>query len=150
MPTRGGKIVRRNLRRTVSRIRGPVTNKVITEVLIIGDGYAAALTPVDTSNLINSRYRFVEDSATGTKGVVGYTANYALFVHEASGKLKGQPRSSVSSFTTSSGQRAFASNNGVFWDPDAEPGFLQKGFERDGKGEIEAHIRTRYRLRGPQ
>lgn len=150
MPVHGGKIVRRNLRRTVARIRGPLTDKVLTEVLIIGEGYAAALTPVDTSNLINSRYRQIKNSATGTRGIVGYTADYALYVHEASGKLKGQPRSSVDEFTTGSGRRAFTSNDGNFWDPSGEPHFLSKGFDRDGRAEIKAHIRKRYRLRGSQ
>lgn len=120
MPVKGGNKVRRNMRRTVGRITGTLTNRAITEILIIGEGYAAELTPVDTSNLINSRFRQVTDTATGAKGVVGYTANYAIFVHE------GGPKN---------WQKA-----------GAEDEFLRKGFEENGRSEIEAHIRRRYRV----
>lgn len=145
MPVRGGDKLRRNMRRITHEIAGDLTPTVVKEILIIGEGYAANLTPIDTSNLINSGFRTVTSTATGAVGVVGYTADYALFVHQASGKLKGQPRHSVKAFGTRDGRTAFASNKGDFWDPNAEPGFLQKGFERDGKADIEAHIVRRYR-----
>lgn len=144
MPVRGSSEVRRNMRRVTRHITQELTPTVVKEVLIIGEGYAAALTPIDTSNLINSGFRTVTNTATGTVGVVGYTADYAIYVHEASGKLKGEPRSSVDSFSTRDGRTAFSSNSGNFWDPDAEPQFLTKGFERDGLPEIEAHIKRRY------
>lgn len=145
MPVSGGNKVRRNMRQTMRQISNDLTPTVVKEILIIGEGYAAALTPIDTSNLINSGFRTVTNTATGAVGVVGYTADYALFVHDASGKLAGQPRASVSSFGTSDGRTAFASDKGNFWDPNAEPGFLKKGFERDGRPEIEAHIKRRYK-----
>lgn len=145
MPVTGGRKVRQSMRRQVQQITQDLTPRVVKEVLIIGEGYAAALTPIDTSNLINSGFRTVTNTATGTVGVVGYTADYAAYVHEASGKLKGKPRSSVNSFGTRDGRTAFASDKGNFWDPDAEPGFLTKGFERDGAAEIAAHIKRRYR-----
>lgn len=145
MPVRGGKTVRRNMRRLVHEIADDLTSTVVKEILIIGEGYAAALTPVDTSNLINSGFRTVTNTATGAVGLVGYTADYAAAVHGMSGKLKGEPRDSVASFGTSDGRTAFASNKGKFWDPNAEPEFLKKGFERDGKTEIEAHIKRRYK-----
>ncbi|MCC4288515.1 hypothetical protein [Vreelandella aquamarina] len=120
MPTRGGRNVRRNFSRTVGRIAGPLTDRIVTEVLIIGEGWAANLTPVDTSNLINSRFRTVTNTATGTVGVVGYTAAYAAAVHD------GGPKN---------------------WKKAAaEDEFLKKGFERDGRGEIEAHISRSYRV----
>lgn len=130
MPVRGGKTVRRNMRRLVHEIADDLTPTVVKEILIIGEGYAAALTPVDTSNLINSGFRTVTNTATGAVGVVGYTADYAAAVHGMSGKLKGEPR---------------ASGKGDYWSPAGEPGFLKKGFERDGKTEIEAHIKRRYK-----
>lgn len=145
MPIRGGNKVRRNMRQTLRQIANDLTPTVVKEVLIIGEGYAAVLTPIDTSNLINSGFRTVTNTATGIVGVVGYTADYAAYVHEASGKLKGEPRSSVASFSARDGRTGFASNKGSFWDPDAEPQFLTKGFERDGLGEIKAHIRQRYK-----
>lgn len=127
---------------------GRVTEKTLNEIIIIGSQYAAAITPIDTSTLINSQYREVYQKADGKwQGVVGYTAGYALYVHNASGKLKGQPRSSVESFTTTSGKVAFASDKGNFWDPDAEPKFLVKGFERDGAAEIRALILRNYQAK---
>lgn len=120
MPIRGGKKVRRNTRRLVGRIKGRISEQTMTEILIIGEMYAADLTPVDTSTLINSRYRVIENTITGTKGIVGYTANYAAAVHD------GGPKN---------------------WQkPGAEDEFLRKGFEERGRSQIAAHVRRRYRL----
>ncbi|MDF3917517.1 hypothetical protein P3W43_01465 [Salinicola salarius] len=119
MPIKGGRNVRRNFARTVGRIAGPLTDRVVTEILIIGEGYAVNLTPVDTSNLINSRFRQVTSTTTGTKGVVAYTAEYAAAVHDGGEK---------------NWQKAAA-----------EDEFLAKGFQRDGRADIEAHIRRSYR-----
>lgn len=124
----------------VQEVTLPLTEDVITKVLIIGQSNASALTPIDTSNLINSQYRRVERSGSRWTGKVGYTADYAAWVHEMPGTLKSRPRSGVDSFVaykgTSEERTAFASNTGNFWDPDAEPKFLLKGFERDGAEEI--------------
>lgn len=120
MPIRGGRDVRRNFSRVVGRIAGPLTERVVTEILIIGEGYAVNLTPVDTSNLVNSRFRQVRNSGTGTIGMIGYTAAYAAAVHDGGEK---------------NWQKA-----------DAEDEFLKKGFERDGRADIAAHIRRSYRL----
>lgn len=119
MPVRGGRNVRRNAKRHIGRIAGSQTERVVTELLIIGEGYAVDLTPVDTANLINSRYRRITNEQTGTKGLIGYTAEYAAAVHD------GGPKN---------------------WQkPDAEDQFLRRGFERDGIGDIRAHIRRSYR-----
>lgn len=152
MPVRGGRAVRRNMRRLVHEIADDLTPTVVKEILIIGEGYAAALTPVDTSNLINSGFRTVTNTATGAVGVVGYTADYAAAVHGMSGKLKGQPREDFGMTSNRSDfgptvPRSFGggTGKGTYWSPNAEPGWLTKGFERDGKAEIEAHIRRRYK-----
>lgn len=71
---------------------------------------AAVLTPIDTSTLINSQFDVVEINGTRITGKVGYTARYAYYVHEASGKLMGKPR---------------ANGNGLYWNPDGEPKFLE-------------------------
>ena len=86
----------------------------MTQALILGASEAASMTPIDTSTLINSQFKDVRKEGTAIVGTVGYTAEYALAVHEASGKRKGQPRES---------------GRGNYWDPDAEPKFLAKGFE---------------------
>lgn len=119
MPIRGGRNVRRNFSRVVSRTAGALTERVVAEILIIGEGYAVNLTPVDTSSLVNSRFRQITGTASGTRGVIGYTAAYAAAVHE------GGPKN---------------------WKKAAaEDKFLEKGFNRDGRSDIEAHIRRSYR-----
>lgn len=72
---------------------------------------AATMTPVETSTLINSQFDTVEVNGSRITGRVGYSARYALYVHNASGKLAGMPR---------------PSGKGVYWGPHAEPQFLLK------------------------
>lgn len=76
---------------------------------------SATLTPIDTSNLINSQFDVVEINGTRITGKVGYTARYAYYVHEASGKLIGKPR---------------RSGKGNYWDPEGEPKFLELAANR--------------------
>lgn len=118
--------------------KGERTEKAITEMLIIGGSNASFLTPIDSSNLINSQGRQVFPSAKGMAGAVYYGAYYAGFVNFASGKLKGRPRAGVESFTAYKGTQqekaAFASDVGNFWDPNAEPHFLEKGMEQMATG----------------
>uniref|UniRef100_A0AB39U1J0 HK97 gp10 family phage protein n=1 Tax=Salmonella phage ZK22 TaxID=3240399 RepID=A0AB39U1J0_9CAUD len=76
---------------------------------------AATITPIDTSTLINSQYDTVEVSGTRITGKVGYSAKYALYVHNASGKLAGKPRSN---------------GNGTYWSPGGKPQFLTKAAQR--------------------
>ena len=89
----------------------------LTELLIQGGAYAAEMTPIATSTLINSQGREVLQTATGWRGVLYYGAHYAPYVHNAAGKLKGLgvPRSPASL--------------GFVWDPTGEPRFLIKGME---------------------
>ncbi len=54
----------------------------MTQVLVLGAAEAATLTPIDTSNLLNSQYREVGRDGTRVTGRVGYTAEYALPVHD--------------------------------------------------------------------
>lgn len=139
MPTKGLEEVRRNLKATFEEISGPMTEKCITEVLVVGGGYADLLTPVAFSTLINSRFRKVEHTAEGWRGTYGYSAEYAAAVHEAPGTLKG----------TSTPRRP--ATNGNVWDGpggpnSAEPEFLRKGFERDGIEDIKAVIKRNMQL----
>lgn len=76
---------------------------------------SATMTPIDTSTLINSQYDTVEINGMLITGKIGYSSNYALYVHNASGKLKGKPR---------------PSGRGNFWSPHAEPKFLTKAAEK--------------------
>lgn len=84
---------------------------VANEVLNVAQTY----TPVDTSLLINSKFGpLIVSSKDGVKATVGFNAEYAKFVHNASGKLKGQPR---------------ANGNSTYWSPDAKPKFLSESGE---------------------
>lgn len=139
MPAKGMNAVRSKLAATFEKITGPMTEDCITTVLIIGGGYADALTPMALSTLVNSRFRKVERSAGGWQGRYGYTAAYAAAVHEKPGTLKGTstPRSPATL--------------GNVWDNSmgpngAEPGFLTKGFERDGLQEIKQAIQETMKL----
>jgi len=103
------------LRRKLNGMAGPDLERVITELMIAAQGYSAELTPVATSNLINSQYRKVTTTGNIVRGELGYGANYAIYVHEAQGKLKGLnvPRS--------------PKRLGFVWSPNGEPRFLEKG-----------------------
>lgn len=146
MSVKGVKEIRQNFKQLTDRITGPITEQTLTAVLIEGGAAAAAITPRDTSTLVNSAYRKITPIPKGMEGRQGYAAEYALWVNNAPGKLKGKPRSSVKSFETKSGKTAFASDQGNFWDPHAEPAFLRKGFERDALPVIKKIIKEGYQL----
>lgn len=132
MPVRGLKEVRQQLKRVFGDISGPRAEKTLAEVLITAAGFAATMTPIDTSNLINSQYRKITAYGTRVVGAIGYTAAYAAAVHDKPGTLLGKnvPRS------TSDPSR------GNVWDPDAEPEFLRKAFEdSDARAAIDAIIK---------
>lgn len=132
MPVKGLKEVRVQLKKIFGDIKGPKAEKTLTEVLITAAGFAATMTPIDTSNLINSQYRKITAYGTRVVGAIGYTAAYAAAVHNAKGTLLGTntPRS------TSDPSRGNA------WDPDAEPEFLRKAFEdSDARAAIDAIVK---------
>jgi hypothetical protein len=135
MPVKGLKEVRVQLKKIFGDIKGPKAEKTLTQVLITAAGFAATMTPIDTSNLINSQYRKITAYGTRVVGAIGYTAAYAAAVHDAKGTLKG-----------ATGKIAMRdpqdSSRGKFWDPDAEPGFLKKAFEdSDARAAIDAIVK---------
>lgn len=139
MPAKGVDSVRRKLKAVFDDITGPMTEQCLTTVLIIGGGYADALTPMALGTLVNSRFRRVEQTPDGWTGRYGYTAAYASAVHEKPGTLKGTntPRHPESL--------------GNVWDSGlgpngGEPRFLEKGFERDGLADIKDAIRREMQL----
>lgn len=97
------------------------TARAMTAAIVRGASELPALTPVDTSNLLNSQYRTVSKRPNGgVVGAVGFTAEYAAAVHAASGKLKGLPR-----------PKRDGKPQGVYWGPhDGRPQFLALSFER--------------------
>lgn len=136
---RKGTNVRRNLKALTQKITGPMSEKVVTQALIIGGMYADLLTPQDTGNLLRSRYREVTKVGNGWVGQYGYTAAYAAAVHGMSGKLDGQPRAHFG-VTRAGKEFGGGTGKGKYWDPNAEPEFLTKGFERDGLEKIKSVI----------
>lgn len=79
--------------------------RAMTQALILGASEASVLTPIDTSTLLNSQYRDVKQEGSAVLGRVGYTAAYAIPVHDPD-------------------------NPQNFRRPSAEKEFLKHGFER--------------------
>lgn len=111
----GIKRITNKYREKINDIAGRQTAAAIYEVLSQGAAMAQTMVPVDTGTLINSQYApQITQRGGKTVGHIEYTAEYAAYVHEAPGKLAGQPR---------------ANGNGEYWDPSGEPQFLKKGFD---------------------
>lgn len=132
MPVRGLKEVRQSIRKAFVDISGPRAEKTLTEVLQTAAAFAANMTPIDTSNLINSQYRKISAYGTRVVGAIGYTAAYAAAVHDAPGTLLG----------TNTPRSASDPSRGNVWDKDGEPEFLRKAFEdSDARAAIDAVIK---------
>lgn len=103
--------------------------RAATRITMTIEAYSMALTPVDTGNLINSIGRTVQPLSDRVIGTVYYGARYAKWVHNMSGKLKGQPRAD---FGVTRAGVAFGGGTGQgnYWDPNAEPQFLLKAGRR--------------------
>lgn len=130
MPVKGIERVKLNLDKKIHEISNERTEKALYLVASQGRAVADTMTPVDTSNLINSGYSpQIEKRVDGMTATVGYTAKYAFAVHEKPGTLKGKQR---------------ANGNGNYWDPSGEPQFLAKGFE-EIKPKIPALLKQAYK-----
>lgn len=79
---KGIRQAQQNLDRIIGDIQGRKVVRALQSALIIGSSQAALYTPIDTSTLINSQYRELEVSGTRLTGRVGYSASYAVFVHD--------------------------------------------------------------------
>lgn len=71
-----------NLQRFVSGQVPARAARGMTQAIILGASEAAVLTPIDTSNLLNSQFRNVRADGSRIVGTVGYTAEYASIVHD--------------------------------------------------------------------
>ena len=60
----------------------------VTQALILGASEASVMTPVDTSTLLNSQFRNVAKEGSKIVGTVGYTAEYAKYVHDPNVKQR--------------------------------------------------------------
>lgn len=75
--------------------------RAIHSALIIGSTRAALYTPIGkTSNLINSQYREMYINGTLLTGRVGYSANYAAYVHDPNKPMKFRRTTAQKEFLT--------------------------------------------------
>ncbi len=93
-----------NLNSLVGSIASKKIARAMHRALDIGGRQAAKYTPIDTKVLINSQFRDVKVKGTLFTGRVGYSASYAVFVHDPNVKQ-------------------------TFRRPTAKKEFLLKGFE---------------------
>ena len=77
----------------------------MAQAMILGASESSVLTPIDTSDLLNSLYARVRVQGDTITGIAGFTASYALAVHDPD-------------------------NPQNFNRPSAEKEFLRKGFKR--------------------
>lgn len=81
---KGVKQVARKVNRAIDNTQDRKVVRALTSAMIIGGSQAAIYTPIDTSYLINSQFREIVINGTRITGRVGYTANYAAYVHDPS------------------------------------------------------------------
>lgn len=71
-----------NLNSLVGSIASKKIARALHRALDIGGRQAAVYTPIDTKTLINSQFRDVKVKGALFTGRVGYSASYAVFVHD--------------------------------------------------------------------
>lgn len=99
------------------------------EIANTAQAYAVLDTPQDTGTLANDYVISVEENPEGgAHAVLGNMAEYAYWVHEMPGTLKGQPREHFGK-TREGVQFGGGTGKGRYWDPDARPKFLELALE---------------------
>lgn len=78
---RGLDRARRNTRSFVN-VTTRKAERAIQKALLVGAELSAVYTPIDTSTLINSQFRETKINGTRITGRVGYSASYAVYVHD--------------------------------------------------------------------
>lgn len=117
---RGIRQAKANLDRIIKDVQGRKVVRALQSAMLIGSSQAALYTPIDTSTLINSQFREITANGVRVTGRVGYTANYAVFVHDPEVKQ-------------------------TFRRATAQKEFLTKGFE-DTRGQIDAAVKKELSL----
>lgn len=79
---RGIRQAKANLDRIIKDVQGRKVVRALQSALLIGSAQAAIYTAIDTSTLINSQFREIIVNGVLITGRAGYTANYAVFVHD--------------------------------------------------------------------
>ncbi|UCS82844.1 tail component [Yersinia phage vB_YenS_P400] len=91
---------KKNLTALIGDIQGKKAVRAITKALIIGSTQAALYTPIDTSTLLNSQFREIDVKGMKLTGRVGYTASYAIYVHDPDIKQKFRRATAKKEFLT--------------------------------------------------
>ncbi|WP_426713050.1 HK97 gp10 family phage protein [Cronobacter muytjensii] len=71
-----------NLDALINDVQGRKVVRAVQSALLIGGAQASLYTPIDTSTLLNSQFREIDANGTKVTGRVGYSANYAVYVHD--------------------------------------------------------------------
>ena len=79
---RGVQSTVRNMNRILNDIQGRKVIRALQSAMLIGGARAALYTPIDTSALLNSQFREIITNGAVVTGRVGYSTNYAVFVHD--------------------------------------------------------------------
>ncbi|CUW11776.1 Uncharacterised protein [Serratia grimesii] len=127
---KGIKAAQRRLDAVVEDVRTRKAVRAIKSAMFIIGAESALMTPMDTGTLVNSQFQETMINGTRITGRIGYSANYAVYVHNASGIMKGLPR---------------PNNRGNYWDPSGEPKFLTKAAERTRR-QVDDIIRKEMKL----
>jgi len=85
---RGARECINQLNSIIGDVQGRKAARAIQAALLIGGTRAALYTPIDTSMLINSQYREMFVNGSRLTGRVGYSANYAAYVHDPNHPMK--------------------------------------------------------------
>jgi len=72
----------RNTNRIINDIQGRKIVRALQSAMLIGGARAALYTPIDTSALINTEFREIIPNGAIVTGRVGYSTNYAVYVHD--------------------------------------------------------------------
>ncbi|HII3771051.1 HK97 gp10 family phage protein [Pasteurella multocida] len=86
--TRGFSQVRKKLYAHLGEVRSKKMTRAATRIVTIIGIRSALYTPIDTSTLINSQFKEISVKDSVVSGRVGYSAEYAVFVHDPKVKQK--------------------------------------------------------------
>lgn len=82
MAVKGASKVIKNTKVLIGKISGKMTEQTLNHVLSIGAAQAKIYTPVDTAALINSQRTQISATPNGSKGVVSYGQEYAIYLEK--------------------------------------------------------------------
>lgn len=81
---KGVRQAQQNLDKLIGDIQGRKAARALQSAMVIGSSQASLYTPIDTNTLINSQFRELNVNGSRLTGRVGYSANYAAYVHDPS------------------------------------------------------------------